>query len=265
MLEKEPAARYLTAEELRGDLQRIQEGARLGPPTSAAGLFSRGRLGRVALAGSVAVVIMTLLMVRFGPFRQRAVPPAETPSVVALPSEVYGAPEFAYLTDAVPATLSTHLAQVKGLETKVPPTKLELEPIRGNLTRVAEVYGITACVLASVTAEGNLLVLNVQLVEPRTRRLRWSHQYEGPRGQYLDVVRQAADGLRQVLRPDASPVVASAALTKNSDAELALRRGQHYEDRYNNRHDQADFDPRILVIEGGRWSWIPASPTPPPR
>ena len=187
-------------------------------------------------------MIAALLMLRFGPFRQQAVPTAESTSIVALPARVYGAPEFEYLTDAVPATLSTHLAQVQGVVTKVPPTKLELEPVQGDLGRVAQVYGITACVLTSIMAEGKRLTLGVQLVEPHTRQVRWSKQDQGPRDQYLDLVRQAAEGLRQALKPDASPIVASATLTKNSDAELALRRGQHYEDRYNNRHDRADFD-----------------------
>ena len=134
----------------------------------------------VALISSVLVVITALLMLRFGPFRQRALPTTERTSVVALPAQVYGAPEFAYLTDAVPATLSTHLAQIKGLDTKVPPTKLELEPIRGDLERVANVYGVSACILTSVTAEGDRLALDVQLVDPRTRRVRWSHQYRRP-------------------------------------------------------------------------------------
>ncbi len=55
--------------------------------------------------------------------------------------------------------------------------------------------------------------------------------------------------MRQALKPDASPVAVSAALGKNSEAELALRRGQHYEDRYNNRHDQADFDLAVASLK----------------
>ncbi len=174
LLEKEPAARYQTAEELRLDLQRIQDGGRLSAPTGASSFWRRHR--RVALMSSLVVVIVAVLMLRFGPFRQGALPGGEGTSIVALPAQVYGAPEFEYLTDAVPATLSTHLAQIQGIDTKVPPTKLELEPIGTDLARVAEVYGITVCVLTSVATEGNRLALNVQLVEPRTRRVRWSRQ-----------------------------------------------------------------------------------------
>jgi len=44
-----------------------------------------------------------------------------------------------------------------------------------------------------------------------------------------------------VLKPD-SASVSQTALSTNSEAELAFRRGQYYANRYNNRHLAADFD-----------------------
>ena len=82
---------------------------------------------------------------------------------------MYGAEEFHYLTDAIPATLSTHLAQVEGLDTKVPPTSLAFEQVKGDLQRIADAYQVSACVLSSVSVERERLVLDVQLVEPRTQ------------------------------------------------------------------------------------------------
>ncbi|MCA1562811.1 MAG: hypothetical protein LC804_21925, partial [Acidobacteria bacterium] len=169
------------------------------------------------------------------------VPGVEAASIVALPAKVYGAEEFGYLTDAIPATLSTHLAQVDGLETKVPPTSLQFEGVREDLSRIADVYGVTLCVMSSVTVSGDHMVLNVQLVEPRNRRLRWSHEYEAPPASYIDLVRRAAEGLREALKPAASPIASTAGLAANSEAELALRQGQHYGNRYNNLHHETDY------------------------
>ena len=163
-------------------------------------------------------------------------------SIVALPSKVYGDREFFYLSDAVPATLSTHLAQIEGIETKVPPGSLEVEDVKGDFTRIADAYGATAYVLSSVTAERERLVLNLQLVEPRTRRVRWSNQYSGNRDSYIDLVNQAAEGLRTALRPAATSVRLPTSPTVASATELELRRGQYFANRYNNRHEPADFD-----------------------
>ena len=104
-------------------------------------------------------------------------PAFQAVSIVALPAKVYGAEEFRYLTDAIPATLSTHLAQVNGLDTKVPPTSFAFEQVKGDVQRIAEAYRVSACVLSSVSVERERLVLDLQLVEPRTRRVRWSKQY----------------------------------------------------------------------------------------
>lgn len=70
-------------------------------------------------------------------------------SVVALPAQVFGAQELGFLTDAIPSKLSTQLGQVEGLEIKVPPTSLEFETIHRSLGRIADLYGVTRCLVSS--------------------------------------------------------------------------------------------------------------------
>ena len=120
------------------------------------------------MAAGVAAVVALGLVGWFLAGRS-VVPTVEAASIVALPAKVYGAEEFHYLTDAIPATLSTHLAQVEGLDTKVPPTSLEFEQVKGDLKRIAEAFQVSACVLSSVSVERERLVLDVQLVEPRSQ------------------------------------------------------------------------------------------------
>ncbi len=240
-LAKRPDQRFQSATDLVAALEAVGPSRQTAPGRRTAASWTSRRLTRTTvIVGGVAAVVALGLVGWFLAGRS-VVPTVEAASVIALPAKVYGAEEFHYLTDAIPATLSTHLAQVEGLDTKVPPTSVEFEQVKGDLTRIADAYHVTSCVLSSITATGDRLVLNVQLVEPRSRRLRWSHEYEAPRASYIDLVRQAAEGLRGALKPAASPMASMAGVTANSEAELALRQGQHYGNRYNNRHYEADY------------------------
>ena len=169
-------------------------------------------------------------------------------SIVALPSKVVAQPSDQFLTDAIPNTISAHLTQVNGLETKVPPTSGEVDRVRGDLGKLADAYGVSAFVLSSLTADADRLVLNVQLVDARSRRLLWSRDFEGRRDDYLALARGAAEALRGAVRPQAVPVVPQTT-TSSSEAELAYQRGLYHFDRYNNQHEKADFDQSLAAFQ----------------
>jgi len=205
---------------------------------------------RARLAVGVALAAVIIAGLYF--WSRRPVMPAASgrTSVVALPAQVFGAQELGYLTDAIPSTLSTQLGQVQGLETKVPPTSIEFETIRRNLGTVADLYGVTRCIVSSITAtDQDHFVLNVQVVEPRSGEIKWGQRYEGRRGSYLELARQAADGIRQHLVPAASSVTAAVGATANSEAELALREGIYFFNRYNNRHEPGHFDLAYAALQ----------------
>ena len=103
--------------------------------------------------------------------------------------------------------------------------------------------------LSSLTAETDRLVLNVQLVEARSRRLLWSRDFEGRRDGYLALARGAAEELRA--RAAAGGPVIAQARTSNSEAELAYQRGMHHFNRYNNQHEKADFDQGLAAVRAG--------------
>lgn len=126
--------------------------------------------------------------------------------------------------------------------------RIILKCLARDLGTLADAYGVSAFVLSSVTAESDRLVLNVQLVDARSRRLLWGRDFEGRRGNYLAVARQAAEELRGAVRPNAAPVSAPAG-TSNSEAELAYQRGLHHFNRYNNQHEKAEFDQALAAFE----------------
>jgi tetratricopeptide (TPR) repeat protein len=169
-----------------------------------------------------------------------------TPSVLALPCKVFGAPEVAFLTDAVPGTISTLLSGVAGLDTKVPPSSLEVDKVKGDLGRLAELYQVSSFIVTSLTASPGRFALNVQLVDAATRKVRWGQQYDGPREAYNELARQAAEGIRQAVKPATAPVPAAGV---SSEAELAFREGTYFSRRYNNFHDQHDFDLALAAFQ----------------
>ena len=249
-LERDPESRYQLAKEVAIDLRR------LGSPTAIAHTPApvRARFSRtqIAVALGVVAVAVTAGVFWLGQRRQGRPPGAATvegiASIVALPSKVIAQPSDQFLTDAIPNTISAHLTQVKGLETKMPPSSVEVEQVRGDLGKLADAYGVSAFVVTSLTAETDRLVLNVQLVEARSRRLIWSREFEGRRDGYLALARAAAEELRGVVRPEAAPVVAHGT-TSNSEAELAYQRGMHHFNRYNYQHEKKDFDQGLAAFE----------------
>jgi TolB-like protein len=234
-LAKDPQDRYQSAAEFSRDLQGLTV-------TGVAQTAATRRIGRRYLLGigilTIAAACATVIIAR------RPSRPAghRIETVIALPSRVFASEQDRFLTDAIPNTLSTDLAQVGGLDTKVPPTSIEMERVGGDLKRIADLYGVSAFVLSSVTAQADRLTLNVQLVDARSRSMLWSKEYDGPRGAYIELARQASEGLRAAIRPEAAPVTQASPFSAQSEAELSFQRGLHYSNRYNNQHRVEDFD-----------------------
>ena len=198
------------------------------------------------LASAAALVVVAAVVAAL--VLRPSIPPAPLAggalSVLALPCQVFGAPEDAFLTDAVPQTMSTLLAQVGGLDTKVPPTSLEVEKVKGDLTRLADLYQVSSFIVTSITTAPGRYALNVQLVDATTRKVRWGQQYEGPRDTYNELVRQGAEGVRVAIRP-AAPLVPAA--TVSSEAELAFREGTYFLSRYLAHLQRSDFEAALAA------------------
>jgi tetratricopeptide (TPR) repeat protein len=247
-LEKRAEDRFGSARDVAFALEAIT-GEAEPPPT---GLPRESWLARhrLAVAGAGTAVVMVAALAIWRPWRAVSKPAGSVaeriPSVLALPCKVYGAPEVAFLTDAVPGTISTLLAQVEGLDTKVPPTSFEVEKVKGDLTTLAELYEVSSFIVTSINTSAGGFALNVQLVDAATRKVWWGKQYEGPRDAYNELARQAAEGIRQAVKPAAPSVPTSGV---SSEAELALREGAYFSNRYNNLHHPPDFDAAIAAFK----------------
>jgi serine/threonine protein kinase len=254
-LEKDLEKRYQSIKDLLFDLRSFTT------PSMSGFLFAnpvRHRVARIKLrrfALPVGVVLLILSAIVFSAYITRihgsqsgqSVPKID--SIVALPSKVFGSDENLFLSDAVPNALSTYLSRVEGLETKVPPTSQDVERFGGNLDRIAKVYGVNTLISSSVTADADYFILKVQLMEAAGGRLLWKHDYDGRRDSYLEIVRNAAEGLRQQLRPGAAPIQSPANANHSSDAELVYQRGFYHLRAYANRKDTAQFSRALSDLQ----------------
>jgi eukaryotic-like serine/threonine-protein kinase len=240
MLRKDPDDRYQSVHDVWTDLRQIKVETTL----SSIATTTAKKKSKWTLFAIIVVAIGSGLIywrsIHYLSSSSSSIPNIK--SLVALPCKVYGSAEMNYLTDAVPSTLSTHLASIHQIQTKIPPTSLEVEKLNGNLDRISEAYQVDSFVASSIMAAENRFVLNVQLVDANSKRVLWSKEYEGTPNGYIDLTRQAADGIRHAISPSANQVQTAPTLPRSSDAELAYRQGEYYYNRYNNLREDRDFD-----------------------
>jgi tetratricopeptide (TPR) repeat protein len=255
-LEKRQGDRFSSAHDVALALRAVSgESGTASAPTQAKRPLQGWLSAHRTLAGALALLLLAAAfvgLVTWRPWKPKPSPPgtaaAVAPSLVALPCKVLGSPESAYLTDAVPSTISTLLAEVQGMDTKVPPTSFEVEKVHGDLDKIADAYGVQTFVLSTATAEGDHLIFNIQLADVRTRKVRWSHQYQGSKENYLAMAHEAAEGISKAVLPGAAPAVPTSSPTSNSEAELAFQQGKYYAARFSGHGDRSDFDRALAAF-----------------
>lgn len=159
--------------------------------------------------------------------------------LVALPARVLGSPDSAFLGEAVPDTLSTLLAGTRGLDLKTPPSAKALAEANGDLRTVSRAYGVDQLVTSTVTAQGEMLVLNVQLVDAASQAVSWAAQFQGSRGAYNDLLHQAADALAGHFQVERGGRGADSPVS--SEVELALGEARYFTRLYGEEKHPAHF------------------------
>ncbi|HJV48119.1 MAG TPA: protein kinase [Geothrix sp.] len=254
-LAKDPAERFRTARAMaealrfaaRSDLGPRPILGRSGYPSSTRGLQFLGAGLALALLGSGAGIYAWLRSHQPAPVP--AIRARDLPSVLALPARVYGAEDSAFLTDAVPNTLSTLLSKVEGLDTKAPPSSFQMEKWKGDLARVTEAYHADHLVVTTITKKAKRLILNVQLVDTRTWKVRWGHQYEGTQADYNTLIRDAAEAVARTLTREEGLAPVIARPVTGSEAELAFGEGRHFQYRYRALGRSEDYAQAVAAFE----------------
>lgn len=173
---------------------------------------------------------------------------ADVRSVVAVPTEVAGSAEHAYLGDAVPAALSNGLGVLDGLEVRLPPTEVDYERVGRDRALIAESYAVDALLVSRFLLGPDQAVLQLELVDARRRTILWSGETRGTLDRYLNLLADSTRAVGAALRPDSQ--IPGAPMGASSDAELLYRRGRYQLDRFNHEGRLEDRDAARAALEG---------------
>jgi serine/threonine protein kinase/Tfp pilus assembly protein PilF len=177
-LEKDPAKRYQSAEELLRELRELAN-ASLAPSASRLG----GRFRIYLLVASLALLALAVALGWHGKswmdaLRNRGAPPIESLAVLPF-SNLSGDSQQEYLADGMTDLLITDLGQMHALQrvisrTSVMRYKTERVPLRD----VARQLKVDAVIEGAVMRSGETVQVTVRLVSADDDRQLWSHMYE---------------------------------------------------------------------------------------
>ena len=162
---KDPALRFLTAAEARAALDAVR--------------FDDARWDRFGKYAVIAALFAALSVTTWFARRQTSVPTLRVPSVAVLPFEnSSGDPAQQFFADGLSEELIASLGRIDGVRVIAAGSSMRYTKDREaprDLARAADVGGL---VEGSVAKVGRQIQLAARLVEPSTRRILWSQNYQ---------------------------------------------------------------------------------------
>jgi TolB-like protein len=209
-LEKDPADRFDSADEVRDRLEALRRQVKAGQ------VGTSSRQGRLVLAASLVVVAALagisgyLALTRQGEESQVAA--SETPgpriaSLAVLPlRNLSGDPEQEYFADGMTEALITDLSKIGALRVIARSSVMRYKGSDLPLSEIAVALGVDAVVEGSVVREGERVGISAQLIEVTTERILWGERYTESLtsilGLQAQVARAIAGGVRVTLSPE---------------------------------------------------------------
>jgi TolB-like protein/Tfp pilus assembly protein PilF len=192
-LEKEPAARYQTAAELRAALERLERGRDSGGP--------RRKLRWAYAAGAVAA-IAALFVLNVAGLRGRllnafglnnAAAPPGIESIAVLPLENLSRdPADEYFAAGLTDSLIADLGQMITVRVISRTSVMRYQGTRKPLPEIARELNVDAAVEGTVQRSGNRVRITAKLLQARTDRQLWAETYDRDVADVIQLERQMA-------------------------------------------------------------------------
>jgi eukaryotic-like serine/threonine-protein kinase len=176
-MEKDPAARYASAEEMIADLKAVSEGLAPARPKRRRKKPSRRKARKVlwaaGLAGALILAAAAGIIVLSG--RTRAVD-----SIAVLPLEnLSGDPGQEYFSEGIHEALITDLGRLSGLKRVIARSSvMRFKGSKASLNEIARQLGVARLITGSVVRAGERVRVTAQLVDPATEAQLWAKSYE---------------------------------------------------------------------------------------
>jgi TolB-like protein/Tfp pilus assembly protein PilF len=220
-LQKDRALRQQTAEELRGDLERLKNRGTPAAPR-------RWQRLAVPIAGAALLIGLGLFIDR-GPIVQAPGSPID--SIAVLPFiNASGTADADYLASGIAGTLTNNLAQVRGLRVVPRTLAARFKNQTVDPGRAGRDLNARAVVTGRVVQRGDRLTIQAELIDAATVGQLWGAQFDRPLADVLsvesEIARAIADNLRlELTREDKEGLTAGA--PRDAVAYQLYLRGQY--------------------------------------
>jgi TolB-like protein/Tfp pilus assembly protein PilF len=187
-LEKQPADRFQTAQDLAFALRAILSGALDAAPARGRPVPRPKRFWAVAAAGTAVVLAVVLIVARGLPGTGGAVH-----SVAVLPLQnLSGDPAQDYFVDGMTEELIASLAKVEKLRVISRTSVMQYKGTKKLLPQIARELNVDSIVAGSVLRSGERVRITVQLIRAATDQQLWAESYEKDLTDVLAVQAEAA-------------------------------------------------------------------------
>jgi serine/threonine-protein kinase len=233
-LEKKPADRWQSAEELVRQLELMATPSGGLAPTTAVPAAKRPRLGRVWIAGIAAAAVLTAgaWLLRS---RAAASSSAAGRSIAVLPlANVGGDAQQEYFSDGMTDELASALGRIPGLRVASRTSSYAFKGKTTDVGQIGRALNVETVLEGTVRRAGERLRVSVQLTKVSDGLALWSETYERPTADVFQVQDDVAKSVVSALSPTLGPHQAAAEVagiatrgTDNLQAYDLYLRGQH--------------------------------------
>ena len=220
-LEKRPADRWQSADELVRQLELMATPSGGLAPTAAVPAAGRSRTTRVwvaSVAAAAALVAGAYLIKARGSAR----PAEDTRSIAVLPlANVGGDAKHEYFSDGMTDELATALGRIPGLRVASRTSSYTFKGKSANVGEIGRALHVETVLEGTVRREGDLLRVSVQLTKVSDGFALWSDTYERPAKDVFrvqdDVARSVADALSPTLGTRSATAEARGSASRGTD------------------------------------------------
>ncbi len=198
-------------------------------------LPKRRRQWALASGGTLVVLLVVLLGLNFGSWRDKLLGRASAPSIKSLAVlplvNLSRDQEQEYFADGMTDTLISDLAKIRALRVISRTSVMQYKGVKKPLPEIARELNVDAVVEGSVQRAGDRVRIAAQLIGATPERHLWAKSYEGDLRNVLalhtEVARAIAEEIRVTLTPHEKVALASARAV-NTEAHEAYLKGRYH-------------------------------------
>jgi TolB-like protein len=240
-LQKDPAERYQTGEQMLSELRAIEEKTGGLAPAATDSIRGSNRPAQsarwIGIAAGAALLASVAVFYgwRAGHAGRAGTPAPIEKGIAVLPFENLSAEKAdAFFADGMQDDVLTSVGKIKDLKVIARASVMDYRGARlsGKVREIGKTLGVSHVLEGSVRRVTDRVVVNVALIDTRDERQVWSERYERTMTDTISLQGELAIEIARALQARLTPaeaIVAAAKATQNSEAYLHYLRGREIE------------------------------------